>query len=160
MAEPPPPSDPADQQAVLDVLVIPRARALLDAQVQDVDELATKALGVLGFAGLVLALLIGARDDLSSYWWIPAIVLAAASVFLLATVWPQQELDSGPDPGPFYERFGAEPRLAATEQMLAHLDAAFDENAPKVAQRTRFFNLGFMFLVFGLLGSLVIVLAS
>jgi hypothetical protein len=67
MAEPPPPPGPADQQAVLDSLVIPRARDLLDAQIQDVDELAAKALGVLGFAGLVLALLVGARDDLCPF---------------------------------------------------------------------------------------------
>jgi hypothetical protein len=53
------------------------------------------------------------------------VLLIVASVLLLATVWPQQELDSGPDPGPFYERFGAETRLMASEQMLAHLVSAF-----------------------------------
>jgi hypothetical protein len=128
--------------------------------VQDVDELATKALGVLGFGGLVLALLVGARDDLRPYWWVPAVLLIVASVLLLATVWPQQELDSGPDPGPFYERFGAETRLVASEQMLAHLVSAFDDNAPKVARRTGLFNAGFVFLLFGLIGSLVVVFVS
>jgi hypothetical protein len=91
---------------------------------------------------------------------IPALVLVAASGFFLATVWPHQDLDSGPDPGPFYERFGAEPRLTATEQMLAHLETAFDENAPKVARRNDYFNIGFALLALGLLGSLVIVFVS
>lgn len=151
---------PADQQAVLETLVLPRARELLDAQIQDVDELGTKALGVLGFAGLVLALLVGGRDDLSHWWVLPALGLVAASCLFLATVWPQQQLDSGPDPGPFYERFGAESRLVAAEQMLAHLQAAFDNNAPKLAQRNRYFNWGFGVLALSVSASLVIIFAN
>lgn len=41
--------------------------------------------------------------------------------------------------------------------MLAHLISAFDQNAPKVARRTHFFNAGFVLLLAGLSGALVVV---
>jgi hypothetical protein len=148
-----------DPQAVLDLL-IPHARALLDAQVQDVDELATKALGVLAVAGAVLALLAGARDDLTPYWWVPSAFLVAAGGLLLSAIWPQQALDSGPDPLAFYERFGGVDRLTASQQMLAQLNSAFDHNAPTLARRGRLFNLGFVSLTLGLVGAIVVVLVS
>jgi hypothetical protein len=149
---------PADQQGLLDMLIV-HTRALLEAQLQDGDELILKALGVLALDASALALLIALREDLSSYWLLPALGFGIASGFLLATVMPQ-EFDTGPAPKDFYDRFGGETHLVASRHMFVELVNAMEKNNDPLERKSRLFKLGFGVFVVALASAVVVALAS
>jgi hypothetical protein len=148
----------ADEQAVLD-LVLPRAQARIDVQLNDSTSLDSKALGVLGIDAAAIALMVAARDEFSGWWALPAFALGAAGVLLLAAVWPR-ELDAGPDPRSFYEAMARSTRVEASRKMLAELLAAAEANRGLVTGKRRLFKVGFAVLVAALLGALAVALAG
>jgi hypothetical protein len=149
---------PGDEQAVLELL-LPRAQLRIEGQLQDSGSLDAKALGVLGVDAAAIALLVAARNELSSWWTVPGFALGIAGVLLLASVWPRT-LDAGPDPRDFYEKMGSSTRLDATRQMLAELLAAGDANDLLLPPKRRLFKAGFALLVAALLGALIVALGA
>ena len=80
-----PASTGADEQAILDVLVV-RAQARLDGQLRDADALDSKALGVLGVDAGAIALLVATRDAVGSAWLLPTVLFGLAGILLLGSL--------------------------------------------------------------------------
>jgi hypothetical protein len=148
----------ADQQAVLDMLIAQSSQRL-ESQLQDSDELATKALGVLAIDVSALAVLVTVRSDLHGSWLLAGGGLFLSGVLLLATIWPR-EFSTGPDPGEFYDEMGGSSRIEAARQMLAELIAALEQNDGPLRTKNRLFKLGFALLILSAFGSVVVMLAS
>jgi hypothetical protein len=140
-------------------MLVSQTRTRLEAQLQDTDEIATKALGVAAVDVAALALVVAVRDDLSRVWWVPVLCYGAAGILFLAAVWPR-EFDAGPDPVTFYDRFGGGTRLDASRAMLSETVSATDKNAPLLAFKNQLFKLGFGVFIFAILVSLLAVWAK
>jgi hypothetical protein len=147
-----------DHQAIVDMLIL-HSRPRLEAQLQDGDELVTKALGVLAIDVSALAVLVTVRGDIHAFWWLAGGGLVASGLLLLGTIWPR-EFSTGPDPAEFYEEMGGSTRIVASRQMLTELIAALDRNDPPLRSKNRLFKAGFTVLVVSILASLGIALAS
>jgi hypothetical protein len=150
--------EPEEQQGLLDML-IEHTRALLAVQLQDGDEVTTKALGVLALDASALALLIAVRTDLITYWVLPAIGFGLAGGFLLATVTPRK-FDTGPSPRDFYDQFGGESQLVASRHMFVELVNALEKNNDPLGRKNDLFRSGFAIFVVALVGAVVVALAS
>jgi hypothetical protein len=148
----------SDEAAILEML-IQHARPLLEAQLQDGDELATKALGALAVNVSALAVVVSVRGDLNESWWLAGAGLLMSSVLLLATIWPRR-FSVGPDPAEFYEEMGAASHLVAARQMLAEFIAALDRNDAPLRTKNRLFKTGFALLVASGFVIIGVVLAS
>jgi hypothetical protein len=145
----------ADEQAILDMLVS-QTRARVSEQLQNSDELGTRALGVAAVDVGALALVVAVRGDLSRFWWVPVLCYLLAGGLLLGTVWPRV-FDAGPEPRTFYERYGGGTRLDASRAMLSELLAAKDTNDPLLSVKNRVFKWGFGILIVAILVSLLAV---
>jgi hypothetical protein len=145
-----------DEQRVL-ALLIDWARARLGGQLHDADALDAKALGILGADAAAIGVLVAVHAAINSLWWIPTLALGVAGTFLLATIWPR-EYDIGPDPHAFYEQFGAAPFADAQRQMLADLLAATDRNEAKSPRKSTLLVVGFVILLLGLGGAVLVTL--
>jgi hypothetical protein len=154
-AESPPSGTEADEQAILDMLVS-QTRTRVGEQLQNSDELGTRALGVAAVDVGALALVVAVRDDLSRLWWVPVLGYLIAGGLLLGTVWPRV-FDAGPDPRRFYDRYGGGTRLDASRAMLSELLAAKDTNDPLLTSKNRVFKWGFGSLILAILVSLIAV---
>jgi TRAP-type uncharacterized transport system fused permease subunit len=139
-------------------MMIAHASNLLRDQIQDVDELATKALGVLAVDGSVFALLVAVRGDVSRLWWIPAVVFVVAGVLLVFTAFPHSKLDAGPPPASWYANYGTEPQLMAKRQLLADFVTAYERNDPVLARRNTIFRAGFAVFIAGVVGFAILAI--
>jgi hypothetical protein len=148
----------SDHLAIVEMLVV-HSRSRLETQLQDSDEVASKAQGFLALDVGVLALLVTERHGLCDYWVAPAGALFVAGALLLTTIWPQEFL-AGPEPREFYEEMGLSPLLAANRQMLAELLAALDTNDGLLRRKTAFFKFGFATLLLAFLGAVVVAFVS
>lgn len=153
-----PASTGADEQAILDVLVV-RAQARLDGQLRDADALDSKALGVLGVDAAAIALLVATRDAVGSAWLLPTVLFGLAGILLLAVLWPRA-FSTGPDARAFYERFGTSSRLTATRQMFSELLAALDRNEGQLPGKNSTFRRGVAVLVIAVLSAVIVTLVG
>jgi hypothetical protein len=156
--EPRPTGTADDEQAILDMLN-ERATTRLEAQLQDADELATRALAVLAIDVSASALLVSARDDLAAVWPLAACGFAIAIVLLGIAVWPRT-FDTGPEPDAFYEEFGGATRLDASRQMLSELVFARAQNAPGARLKGQLFRYGFITSLVAGIATIPVILAS
>jgi hypothetical protein len=150
-------SDPEDEHAVLDNLLVPMARERLDGRLRDCDALDTKALGTLALDGAALAVLVAAHESINRLWWIPAIALGTAAAMLLIAIWPRR-FDFGPDLRSFYSDLSDSSPLTASRQMFAEVLAALDANNDQMAVKIWFFWIGLSVFVLGLVGCIPIAL--
>jgi len=151
------PSEP-DEQAILNMLV-DRAATRLEAQLQDADEIAGKALAVLAIDLSAAAVLISARADLAEFWPLVVAGFGLAIVLLCVSIWPRT-FDTGPEPADFYATFGGASRLSASRQMLSELTYARDVNSTRARRKGQFFRYGFVASLVTGLGAIPVVLGS
>jgi hypothetical protein len=141
-------------EATVVTTVLERAQAQLDTQLQSDDAMDLKALGVLGADAVGIGVLVAANADLA-FWWVPTIVLGLAATLLLWVVWPL-DLNDGPEWGAWYEQFGGGTPVDVGRQMLADLTQAVAVNGAKTRYKGYVFRLGFVILLLGLAGSIVV----
>jgi hypothetical protein len=105
------------------------------------EHLDTLALGLLGFAGVLITVDVAAQADLGGRWWWPVVGLALCSVLCITTILARAQFRIGPFPALFYERFGGIDEAEANVVLLADLCKALDESP--VRRKEQLFTLAF-----------------
>lgn len=151
----------ADEAVGVEETLILLAQGELATQLSDADSHDAKALGILGAELALIALGFAARP-MWTLWFIPAIVLVAASVVLLVLdLWPRA-YNIGPDIADLYSRAASEPSAREANQLvLAQVVAAFNDNLPAARLKSRFLSWGLRTGVVGVcLGTVIFLLVD
>jgi hypothetical protein len=140
-------------------MLVERAESRLDAQLQRLQSLDLKALGLLGADVAAAGVLAAVHDAVNRFWWLDASGLAVAGLLLLAAVWPRR-LDAGPSLPAFYETFGGGPALDVARQMLAELLETIEtnEHVIRAHKPEMLIELGLVLIVLSLAGAVPVAL--
>lgn len=118
----------------LTILLIDLVKEQLSNQIDASNALETKAVGVLAFQGVVIAILI------QTTWWpwviIPILLALISTILAITTLWVA-DYHNGPDVTKFYEEHYNDSALNATLWMIHGLSQAVQHNRPMIAQKSR-----------------------
>lgn len=152
---------PASSGSLLDA-VLSLAQTQIVGQLADETSVDGRTMGALGFSGALLAANLAAKNVLGAFWWVPMIILGAATLCCLG---PALRLgvdfargtDLGPNANAFYKNYGADPSRAPREQLLADLDQALSSNAQRLRAKERALRTVVVTLVVGLPLSIALI---
>ncbi len=134
----------------LTTLLLDLVKEQLSRQLDASNALETKAVGLLAFQGVVIAILV------QTTWWpwvmIPIGLALISTVLALTTLWVA-DYHNGPDVPSFYETHSHDSALDATLWMIHGMAQAVQHNRPMLAQKSRR-------LVWALLGLIGTIIAS
>jgi hypothetical protein len=139
------------------------------AQVGDDASLDSRATGLIGFNGALLAAAIAAKEllALGPFWPSPIAVVAATSLMLLWVLYggsrrrDQRDHELQPRPNrvgvsvgiradKFYEQYAEGHPLEARERLLDDLVLSFDKNYKRITRKRRWLQAATVFLIVGL----------
>jgi hypothetical protein len=149
-----------DEEIVVQMLVA-RAQSRLDTQLQALQGLDLKALGLLGADAAVFGVLIAIHDAVNRLWWLDASGLAVAGLLLLVAVWPRS-FDVGPSLRAFYDTYGSRAAVDVARQLLAELLEAIDANDRVTCTRKAetLVELSLVLILLSLIGAIPVALLS
>jgi len=157
-ADQPPPESDEERIRVLG-LIIKRAEARIVFQGQDIDSHDVKVLAFLAVDLAGAGVLVGVRDSLQPWWWVPLIGLAISATSFASTLWPQV-FDTGPNPRQFYEKWGGSTLADVHRQMMGELLDAIDKNKRILPSKERAFNIGAVALALTIIGGAIFLRLS
>jgi hypothetical protein len=123
-----------------------RAEAKIAFQSQDIDSHDTKTLAFIALNLAGSAVLVGARDSLQPWWWIPLLGAGISTALFAWTLWPRL-FDFGPNLDQFYKQWGGSTELDFHRQMMGEYLNAVDHNRAILPSKEKAFNLGVVVLV-------------
>jgi hypothetical protein len=123
-----------------------------------------KLLGILGFVAAAAGLLLTVNDGLESYRWI---LLAGAGIAILVAlegIIRPDDVESGPDPIDFFEKYGEAQPIEFADQLFVDFREVLNENKGRIKEREEALSLAFASAVsatvaFGLVQALAAILA-
>lgn len=136
-----PPSQTNEDRVRVLSLIIERAEARIAFQSRDIDSHDTKALAFIAVDLAGAGVLVGVRDSLQPWWWVPLIGLGISAAFFASTLWPRL-FDSGPNLRQFYETWGGSTVVDVHRQMMGEMLDAIDKNRRILPGKERAFNVG------------------
>ena len=148
-----------DDEEVLVQMLVARAQSRLDAQLQALQGLDLKALGLRGADAAAVGVLIAIHGAVNRFWWLDATGLALAGLLLLAVVWPRS-VDAGPNLRAFYETFGGGAAVDVGRQMLAELLETIETNdrVTRAHKSELLIALSLVLIVLSLVGAVPVAL--
>lgn len=147
-----------DEQVVVQMLVA-HAQSRLDAQLQALQGVDLKALGLLGADAAAVGVLIAIHDTVNRFWWLDASGLAVAGLLLLVAVWPRS-FDVGPSLRAFYDTHGSGAAVDVARHLLAELLEAIETNdrVTRAHKAETLVELSLVLIVLCLIGAIPVAL--
>ncbi len=149
-----------DENTERDVLVhvlLPTLVMELDSGLRDADAMDAKTGGALALAFAAIGLVVTVHQSLNALWVVPVIVLGVSASFLLVGIWPRS-FQLGPHGLAFYNqaRYARRTTVMAAQQMVGDLAESIDFNGSIQQQKARLFRFGFVLLLVGLVGCVLV----
>ncbi len=147
--------DPASPPGPLLDAALSLAQTQLVGQLADETSVDGRTMGTLGFSGALLAADLVAGSVLGPLWWMPLVVLGAATLLCLGPMLGLAadlvcRTDLGPSANVFYRLYREESPQRSREQLLADLDRAFSSNTRRLRAKERVLRLAVVTLAVGL----------
>jgi hypothetical protein len=150
---------PTEEYEVLVDVILPVALSRFSDTFSDWDALDSKAMGILALDAGVIGLLITVHRTLNDLWLVPAAILVAAGILMIAALWPRGT-NYGPGLFDFHATMGKEEGepLGAAREMLRELADADAENVTTYGGKTSWFWIGLLVMLLGLIGCIPVAL--